>query len=79
MEELGKENRIEAFQRGDVAWYEDEFLDLNLGDSRLDKRLGIIMNYRMQNPSSSMPDTFVSWDKTKAAYRFFQITKLILN
>lgn len=79
MEELGKENRIEAFQRGDVAWYEDEFLDLNLGDSRLDKRLGIIMNYRMQNPSSSMPDTFVSWAKTKAAYRFFQITKLILN
>lgn len=76
MEESGDEQRIEAFQLGDVGWYEDEFLDLNFGDGRLDKRLGIIMNYRMQNPSSSIPDTFLSWAKTKAAYRFISNRKV---
>lgn len=76
MEEKEKEDRIKSYQLGDTSWYEDEFIDLNLGDSRLGKRLGIIMNYRMQNPSSSIPDTFVTWAKTKAAYRFFSNSKV---
>ena len=46
-----KQRRIEAYQSGDVAWYEEEFLDLHLGDKRLDMRFGMIMNYRMQNPN----------------------------
>ncbi len=71
-----KEARVKAFESGDVSWYEEEFLGLNFGDSRLDKRLGIIMNYRMQHPNASLPDTFVSWAKTKGAYRFFSNDKV---
>ena len=70
-----KQKRIEAFQQGDVGWYEDEFLDLHLGDKRLDKRLGLIINSRMQNPSGSIPDSMNSWAKTKGAYRFFSNDK----
>ncbi len=66
-----KQKRIEAFQQGDVSWYEEEFLDLQLGDKRLEKRLRLIMNSRMQNPSGSIPDSMDSWEKTKGAYRFF--------
>jgi Transposase DNA-binding len=74
--EKQKDERFKAYESGDISWYEKEFLELNLGDSRLDKRLGIIMNYRMQHPNASLPDTFVSWAKTKAAYRFFSNDKV---
>ena len=75
-QEEEKQKRIEAFQSGDVSWYEGEFLDLNLSDERLNKRFGIIMKYRMQKPNGSIPDTFVSWAKTKAAYRFISNDKV---
>lgn len=81
--EKEKQKKVKAYQAGDIDWYEDEFLDLNLGDKRLDMRLGIIMKYRMQSPNSSIPDSFVSWAKTKGAYRFFSNDKadpeLIMN
>ncbi len=64
MDAREKDKRAKAFEAGDISWYEEEFLGLNFGDSRLDKRLGIIMNYRLQSPSGSIPDTFVTWAKT---------------
>lgn len=75
MEEQEKAKRIEAFQAGDVGWYEEEFLDLYLGDKRLDKRLGLIMNSRMQNPNGSIPDSMDTWAKTKGVYHFFSNSK----
>ncbi len=76
MDAREKDKRAKAYEAGDVSWYEEEFLGLNFGDSRLDKRLGIIMNYRLKSPSGSIPDTFVTWAKTKAAYRFFSNDKV---
>lgn len=73
--EKEKQRRIEAFHAGDVSWYEEEFLDLYLGDKRLDKRLGMITNSRMQNPSGSIPDSMDTRAKTKGAYRFFSNDK----
>lgn len=75
-QEEEKQLRIKALESGDISWYEKEFLGLNLGDSRLSKRLGIIMNYRIQHPNASLPDTFVTWAKTKGAYRFFSNDKV---
>jgi hypothetical protein len=70
-----KKKRIDAYHSGDVAWYEEEFLDLNLGDKRLDMRFGMIMNYRMQKPSGSIPDSFSSSAKAKGTYRFISNEK----
>ncbi len=78
-----QESRLEAFQAGDVRWYEDEFLDLYLGDKRLSKRFGLILDSKMKNPQSSIPTSMDTWAKTKGAYRFFSNDKvepqLILN
>ena len=81
--ESEKNRKQKAYESGDISWYEEEFLGLNFGDNRLDKRLKIIINHRLQSPSGSIPDTFVTWAKTKAAYRFFSNDKvdpeMILN
>jgi hypothetical protein len=80
---MNQAKKLTAYEVGDLSWYEEEFLGINFGDSRLDKRLGIIMDYRLKSPSGSIPDTFLTWAKTKAAYRFFSNDKidpqLILN
>ncbi|TGN11186.1 IS4/Tn5 family transposase DNA-binding protein, partial [Leptospira ilyithenensis] len=70
-----QEKRLKAFQAGDVSWYEEEFLDLYLGDKRLGKRLGMILDSKMKNPQSSIPTSMNSWAKTKGAYRFFSNEK----
>lgn len=77
MDELEEEKamKVKAYQAEEVGWYEEEFLGLNLGDKRLNKRLGIIMNYRMRKPNSSIPESFGSLDKMKGAYRFFSNEK----
>lgn len=71
-----KEERIRAFQeKGDVRWYEDEFIGLYLGDKRLGKRLEMILDSRMQSPQNSIPNSMATWAKTKGAYRFFSNNK----
>jgi hypothetical protein len=62
---------IQAMLRG----MRKSFLDLNLGDKRLDMRFGMIMNYRMQKPSGSIPDSFSSSAKAKGTYRFISNEK----
>lgn len=77
MEDLGEERqkKVAAYQVGDVSWYEDEFVDLHFNDKRLDKRFKMIMNYRMQKPGSSIPESFTTWGETKGSYRFFSNDK----
>jgi hypothetical protein len=45
-----KQRRIDAYHKGDVRWFEDEFTNLYLGDERLKSRLVKIMESRMNNP-----------------------------
>lgn len=52
-------------------WVAHEFRHLDLGDQRLDKRLGIIMEDFARKPDALIPKACGSWAKAKAAYRFF--------
>lgn len=52
-------------------WVAHEFQHLDLGDKRLDNRLGLIMEDFARKPDALIPKACGSWAKTKAAYRFF--------
>jgi hypothetical protein len=52
-------------------WVAHEFRYLELGDQRLDKRLGIIVEDFARKPDALIPKACGSWAKAKAAYRFF--------
>jgi len=53
------------------SWVEDEVSDCNLGDARLNRRLGAMLEALGERPGKSLPTAFQDWANTKAAYRFF--------
>ncbi|EMJ92822.1 hypothetical protein LEP1GSC194_3798 [Leptospira alstonii serovar Sichuan str. 79601] len=55
---------------------EEEYLSLNLGDKRLDKRLKKIVSVMTKRGGTSLPDIFGNWSGTKGAYRFFSNPKV---
>jgi len=57
-------------------WAEKEFGTAELGDQRLNKRLTIIANFFINNPTFSIPQTCGPWNITKATYRFFDNDKV---
>jgi len=50
---------------------EDEVSDCGLGDARLNRRLGAMLEALGERPGKSLPTAFQDWANTKAAYRFF--------
>jgi hypothetical protein len=52
-------------------WVAHEFQYLDLGDQRLDRRLGVIVEDFARKPDALIPKACGSWAKAKAAYRFF--------
>lgn len=54
----------------DRQWAQKELGGTTLPDERLRKRLFTLMNDLASAPAASIPKACVSWDKTKAAYRF---------
>lgn len=44
---------------------------IELGDQRLNERLGRIVERVSAAPTSSLPQACGAWHETKAAYRFF--------
>lgn len=55
----------------DSSWVQQEIKTVDLGDVRLNHRLGNILEMLSQKPAGSIPAAFKSWKETKAAYRFF--------
>lgn len=53
------------------SWVGDEISQCDLGDARLNRRLGTIMESIGERPGTSLPTAFQDWANTKAAYRFF--------
>ncbi len=53
------------------TWLEDETAGCDLGDARLNRRLGVILAALGERPGKSLPTAFQDWANTKAAYRFF--------
>lgn len=57
-------------------WVMEEMKTANLGDTRLNHRLGNILEMLSRKPSESIPATAQGWKEIKAAYRFFDNDKL---
>ncbi|EMN74211.1 hypothetical protein LEP1GSC102_4431, partial [Leptospira interrogans str. UI 09600] len=60
----------------ELDWVEEEYVSLNLGDKRLDKRLKKIVSMMTKRGGMSLPDIFGNWSETKGAYRFFSNPKV---
>lgn len=52
-------------------WVDEETTGCDLGDARLNRRLGRILEDIGERPDKSLPTAFQDWANTKAAYRFF--------
>jgi len=52
-------------------WTQTEFVDLDLGDVRLNKRARTLMQRLSSKPTVGIPQACQSWGETIAAYRFF--------
>jgi Transposase DNA-binding/Transposase Tn5 dimerisation domain len=57
-------------------WIDDELVDLNLGDKRLDERARVLLERFMANPQASINAACHGWSETLAAYRFFDNDKV---
>jgi hypothetical protein len=60
-------------------WAQEEFATANIGDKRLNKRLGMIVEAFAQNPNAQIPQATGRWPKAKAAYRFFDNKKVSVD
>lgn len=58
------------------AWTDTELQGCDLGDARLDARLGAIIEAVSERAGESLPAAFQDWASTKAAYRFFENEKV---
>ena len=56
---------------GEGQWATREFAQAPLADQRLVRRLITVATDFAQHPTAPLPQACGSWDKTKAAYRFF--------
>lgn len=65
--------------RGAADWAEEELGAVQLGDRRLSRRLVSILRDFYACPQGSVPQSFRSRAKTKAAYRFFDHPKVDLH
>jgi hypothetical protein len=54
-----------------IKWADEETKTANLGDVRLNRRLGNVLDMLSRRPKESIPATLKSWNETKSAYRFF--------
>lgn len=54
------------------GWADEEMADVDLGDTRLDKRLIRLCDRFSASPESPINQACEDWAETKAAYRFFQ-------
>jgi hypothetical protein len=58
-----------------MCWVADEVRTADLGDARLNERMGKILQALGNKPSNSIPQAMSGWAETIAAYRFFDNKK----
>ena len=58
------------------AWVTQELAAVSLGDRRLDRRLHTLVEQFAQQPTASIPQACGSWAPAKAAYRFFDNSRV---
>jgi hypothetical protein len=57
------------------SWAAQEMSTANLGDGRLNRRVGMLLRRLAERPEGSIPSAFQGWGETQAAYRFFSNEK----
>lgn len=57
-------------------WISQQFADINVNDTRLQKRAIMIADHCAKHPEQSLPERFDNWAGLKAAYRFFSNPKI---
>ena len=58
---------------GDIhSWAAEEFVEVNLGDKRLNQKLIQLCDRFSESPESPINQACEDWSETKSAYRFFQ-------
>ena len=62
---------LESNASASADWASHELAHARLSDRRLVKRLTTITTNFAQHPTAAIPQACGSWDRTKAAYRFF--------
>ena len=67
---------LEQFNDGELTWAEKEFITVELGDKRLERRLKIIANEFSKRPEANIPQAMTDWPSIKATYRFFDNKKI---
>jgi transcriptional regulator len=70
----GRENKIIPINiRNNINqnWIDEEFSNLTLGDSRLEKRAKMIVAAKWRRPCSTYPQIFENIHQLKGAYKFF--------
>ncbi len=58
-------------------WVETEFASADLGDSRLDTRLQLILKSFSHLPNASIPEASDTWGEAKGTYRFINNKKVL--
>lgn len=58
-----------------ASWAEEEVKAANLGDKRLNRLLGKVLDHLGQHPQISIPAACGGWAETLGAYRFFDNEK----
>ncbi len=61
------------------AWVAKEVAAADLGDARLNQRLGIVLNRLGDQPGISIPAASKGWAEIQAAYRFFSNDKVTME
>ena len=51
-------------------WVEEEFSEMDLGDGRLNKRAGVMVEAFAAKPTANIPMACDGWTELTAAYRF---------
>ena len=64
------------FKDEDLTWAEKEFINVELGDKRLNQRLISITQAFLAHPEATIPQAMGDWAKSKATYRFFDNSKV---
>lgn len=62
--------------RSDGSWIMEEMASADFGDLRLNKRFHILASQLASKPSQPINQASVNWAATKAAYRFFDNSKI---
>ena len=63
----------------ELNWVEKEFVNVDIGDKRLEKRLITIVKHFANNPYAQIPQAMESFGNAKGAYRFFDNKKVTVD